>query len=97
MSLLNNDEKEKLTISNITKDSIEKTYKHENLSQITESSTKIENSNLKDQDILKDDETTALIPISSEKENFDKIPLSILIYYSLPSFGKMSCFICHFL
>ena len=93
MSLLNNDEKEKLTISNITKDSIEKTYKHENLSQITESSTKIENSNLKDQDILKDDETTALIPISSEKENFDKIPLSILIYYSLPSFGKMSCFI----
>ena len=92
-SLPNNDEKEKLNISNISKDSIEKNYKHENLSQITENSTKIENSNLKDQDILKDEDTTPLIPISSEKENFDKIPLSILIYYSLPSFGKMSCFI----
>ena len=40
-----------------------------------------------------EEETTDLIPQDVDKEDFDKIPLSILIFYSLPSFGKMSCLV----
>jgi len=68
---------------------IENKYKHETLS-LNSQENNIDTSN-KEQNI--DDESSTLIPITTDKENFDKIPLSILIFYSLPSFGKMSCFV----
>ena len=91
MSINNNDSREKLTISEITKDQIENKYKHETLS-LNSQENNIDTSK-KDQDKDNDNDTTTLIPITTDKDNFDKIPLSILIFYSLPSFGKMSCFI----
>ena len=89
MSINNNESRERLKISQITKDQIENKYKHETLS-LNSQENNIDTSN-KDQNI--DNESSALIPITTDKENFDKIPLSILIFYSLPSFGKMSCFV----
>ena len=94
MSNIINEPKEILTISSITKEQIEKKYKHEILSLNQNNKIKEDNKEeSEEKEINKDDDTTALIPISTDKENFDKIPLNILIYYSLPSFAKMSCFV----
>ena len=94
MSNIINEPKEILTISSITKEQIEKKYKHEILSLNQNNKIKEDNKEeSEEKELNKDDDTTALIAISTDKENFDKIPLNILIYYSLPSFAKMSCFV----
>ena len=92
MSHLNNPSFEKITLSSITKSQIEKIYTHE----VLKDSSNEEKNNLERNQLNNNEDNENSLLLNSkveDKEDFDKIPLSILIYYSLPSFGKMSCFI----
>ena len=80
----------KLNLPNIEPYHIKKEYKGQILS--SSGSTRDHDSNTEKKGSL-EDETTELIPQSVDKENFDKIPTSVLIFYSLPSFCKMSCLV----
>ena len=91
-----------LGIETINKIKIESEYKHKFIYSSHENNTnninnsinynKDLNSEINETNFNNDNENNSLIPQSSQN-NFDKIPLSILIFYSLPSFGKMSCFV----
>ena len=83
----NSDPYAKLNLPNISSSTIKKEYKSLSLSEYSSTSA----SGTEKQS--KEEETQELIPITVDKDNFDKIPLSILIFYSLPSFGKMSCLV----
>lgn len=79
----------KLYLPNLSPEQIKQEYKFQTL---TFGSRYIDKSTDNQKPFL-DDETTDLVPSSLDKENFDKISMSILIFYSLPSFGKMSCLV----
>ena len=87
-----------LNLPNISSHQIRRDYKFQSLI-FEDPDTNNNNTNEDEKDFFhdkpraKEDQTTDLIPPSLDKENFDKIPLSILIFYSLPSFGKMSCLV----